>query len=214
MPLKRDALKIDALRQSLLENSMLSTPCILFAGGKSSRMGEDKALLPFGAFSTLTEYQYSRLSKIFLSVYISTKDPKKFHFPANFIVDSPSLQESYAPTAGFISAFETLSSERLFVLSVDTPFIGEYEINKLMEQDTPNSDATVAKTQQGVEAMCGIYHRSLLDSFRSMQQNNRHKLVDLLQKSKTNYLLFENEKAFLNLNYPDEYKEALLLVNN
>jgi len=36
---------------------------IIFAGGKSSRMGRDKALLPFGGYDTLTEYQYRRLSQ-------------------------------------------------------------------------------------------------------------------------------------------------------
>jgi len=193
---------------------MLTTPCILIAGGKSSRMGEDKALLPFGTYSTLTEYQYTRLSKIFLHVYISTKDPQKFSFPAKFIVDLPNLQNSYAPTVGFISAFETLLVDRLFVLSVDSPFIGEHEIKKLIEEDNPQYDATVAKTQQGVQTMCGVYHRSLLSSFKNMQENNKHKLTNLLQNCKTNYYLFENEKAFLNLNYPHEYKEALRLVDS
>lgn len=214
MKLKRDALKIDVSRQNSLENSMFTTPCILFAGGKSSRMGEDKALLPFGSYSTLTEYQYARLSKIFLHVYISTKNPAKFHFSANFITDLPTLQSSYAPTVGFISAFETLLSDRLFVLSVDSPFVGEHEIEKLLKEDTPSYDAIVAKTQQGVQSMCGVYHRSLLGSFKNMHKSNRHKLTYLLENSKTHYLEFENEKAFLNLNHPHEYKEALFLVDS
>jgi len=58
---------------------------IIFAGGKSSRMGRDKALLPFGGYDTLTEYQYRRLSKIFNRVYISTKNDK-FNFNGQFLI--------------------------------------------------------------------------------------------------------------------------------
>lgn len=43
---------------------LLDIPCVIFAGGKSSRMGEDKALLPFGNFKTLTQYQLTRLQKV------------------------------------------------------------------------------------------------------------------------------------------------------
>jgi molybdopterin-guanine dinucleotide biosynthesis protein A len=51
-------------------NSEKFRVCVIFAGGKSSRMGEDKSLLPFGTFSSLAEYQYNRLSNIFDIVYI------------------------------------------------------------------------------------------------------------------------------------------------
>ena len=193
---------------------MLTTPCILFAGGKSSRMGEDKALLPFGPYSTLTQYQYTRLTKIFLHVYISTKDPSKFNFPANFIIDMPNLQASYAPTVGFISAFETLCTETLFALSVDSPFVGEDVINQLLYEDSIHFDATVAQTQQGVQAMCGVYHRSLLNSFKKMQKTNNHKLNFLLKDSKTQYVFFENQQQFLNMNHPYEYTQALQLLNS
>jgi len=40
-------------------------PCVILCGGKSSRMGEDKALLPFGEYSTLVQYQYERLQSVF-----------------------------------------------------------------------------------------------------------------------------------------------------
>jgi len=193
---------------------MLNIPCVIFAGGKSSRMGEDKTLLPFAGFSTLTEYQYSRLSKIFKDVYISTKFQNKFHFHANFIVDNLEDETLYAPTSGFISAFETLKTEKIFVLSVDAPFVGENEIQKLLNADKDDKDATVAQTPRGVEPMCGIYHRSLLDSFLNMQKKNSHKLRYLLKNSKTHYVHFEDERLFLNLNHPHEYKEALLLVES
>jgi molybdopterin-guanine dinucleotide biosynthesis protein A len=190
---------------------MLDIPCVIFAGGKSSRMGEDKALLPFSSHKTLTQFQYSRLSKIFKNVYISCKNRDKFEFDAQFIEDIKT-DNVYAPTAGFISLFETLDSERAFVLSVDSPFVCYDEIMKLLKADNPKYDATVAKTTFGIQPMCGIYHASLASSFKSMLKQNNHKLGYLLKTSKTNFVNFENEKPFMNLNNPDEYKEALTLI--
>ena len=48
---------------------MLDIPCVIVAGGKSSRMGRDKALLPFGSFPTLTQYQLARLQNNFSSLH-------------------------------------------------------------------------------------------------------------------------------------------------
>lgn len=190
---------------------MLNIPCVIFAGGKSSRMKEDKALLPFGGFETLTEFQLSRLKKIFKTVYISCKDRSKFNFVAEFIEDSTLLQ-TFAPTAGFVAIFKKLKTDSFFVLSVDAPFVGQKEIEALVKADSSDTDATIAKTALGIEPMCGIYHRSLESDFIKMLEEDNHKLGFLLKSSKTNYVNFENEKAFLNLNEPSDYQEALKLI--
>ena len=187
---------------------MFDIPCVLFAGGKSSRMGEDKALLPFGSFSTLTEYQHTRLSKIFKNLFISCKNSSKFSFSAEFILDDANVSV-YAPTSGFIASFKKLQTDRFFAISVDTPFIGLEEIRQLIEADLPHNDATIAKTSLGTHPLCGIYHASLLDSFLEMQKENNHKLGYLLKQANTSYVTFENENAFLNLNHSHEYIEAL-----
>jgi len=190
---------------------MIDIPCVIFAGGKSSRMGEDKSLLPFGGFDTLTQFQLSRLSKIFKTVYISSKDKSKFNFTANFIEDIKS-DDIFAPTVGFVSVFKTLHVDSFFALSVDSPFINENQINKIIDADNLHVDATIAKTNSGIQPMCGIYHRSLENNFVNMLKENNHKLGFLLKSSNTSYVKFEDEKAFLNLNNPDEYKEALSLI--
>ncbi|MBL0707500.1 MAG: molybdenum cofactor guanylyltransferase MobA [Sulfurimonas sp.] len=190
---------------------MINTPCIIFAGGKSSRMKEDKSLLPFAGFKTMSEFQYSRLSKIFEKVYISCKDKDKFDFEANFIQDIKT-NSIFAPTAGFIAIFQELKAERFFALSVDAPFVGKKHIDALFDKDTPNLDATIAKTEFGIEPMCGIYHRSLEYKFLKMLQDNDHKLTPLLRSSKTQFVNFNDKKAFLNLNHPHEYREALELI--
>jgi len=189
---------------------MLDISCVIFAGGKSSRMGEDKSLLPFASSPTLTQFQLSRLSKIFKTVYISCKDKNKFDFNANFIQDVKT--EHFAPTAGFVTIFKELQDERIFVLSVDTPFVNEKEIQTLLLHDTNDSDATIAKTKFGMQPLCGIYHRSVADKFSTMLKEDNHKLGFLLKSSNTVFVNFEDDKPFMNLNHPHEYKEAQKLI--
>jgi molybdopterin-guanine dinucleotide biosynthesis protein A len=192
---------------------MLDIPCVIFAGGKSSRMGEDKSLLPFSSYKTLTQFQYARLGKIFKTVYISCKDKNKFDFDALFIEDVKT-DNVFAPTAGFVAVFKTLQTDAFFALSVDAPFVTEAIIRELVRSDEmhANTDATIAVSSHGMEPMCGLYHRSLEAAFNTMLNENNHKLGLLLKSSRTNFVHFSNKKAFLNLNHPHEYQEALTLI--
>jgi len=189
---------------------MLDIPCVIFAGGKSSRMGEDKALLPFAGYNTLTEFQLHRLQKIFKKVYISCKDKTKFDFDADFIEDIQT-ENIFAPTVGFVSVFNALACGSFFAISVDTPFIDERTIQNILSLDIPHADATIAKLNDKIQPMCGIYHHSLKEKFINMLNEDNHKLGFLLKKSNTTYVHFENEELFLNLNHPHEYRTALKL---
>ena len=191
---------------------MIQTPCIIFAGGKSSRMGEDKALLPFGDKPTLIQFQYERLKKIFQYVYISCKDTKKFNFEADFIEDILT-DDTYAPTAGFISIFNALHVSKIFVLSVDTPFVSKQEIEAILKYKDEEVDVVIAATPNTIHPMCGLYSRALKSKFQNMLQKNEHKLTKLLKDSNTLFVEFENESNFLNLNNPNEYQEALSRLN-
>jgi len=191
---------------------LFATPCIIFAGGKSSRMGEDKALLPFSTFDTLTEYQFSKLSKIFTNVYISAKSKENFSLHLQKYVIEDVESETSAPTIGFVSFFKHLEGEKFFVLSVDTPFVGEDEVRKLLSF-SEQYDAVIAQTEKK-HFMCGVYSRSLEQEFKNMLESDRHQLGRLLKSVETKYVTFDDESTFMNLNEPSEYQEALLKVEN
>jgi len=190
---------------------MIDIPCIIFAGGKSSRMGEDKALLPFAGYSTLAEYQYSRLTKIFSTVYISCKDKSKFDFEANFIEDDKAYV-LFAPTVGFYSIYNQLQEERFFVVSVDTPFINHKIIRKIVNVDKESNDATIAMLHDKIQPLCGIYHRSLFVKLQTMMQEQNHKLGYLLKNSNSSFVTYDDKRAFMNLNEKGEYNKALTLA--
>ena len=182
-------------------------PCVIFAGGKSSRMGRDKALLPFGGQPTLAAYQFSRLSPLFSATFLSAKSADKFTEGMPVIVDDPAF-ESFAPTAGFIAVFRRLGHGRFFALSVDTPFVDARVISALLEADREDLDAVIARTARGMHPLCGIYHASLLSRFETMAASGEHALGKMLKSANVTYVDFNDEEPFTNLNRPEEYATA------
>ena len=178
---------------------------VIFAGGKSSRMGRDKSLLPFGEHKTLTAFQYEKLQMLFKTVYISTKE-EKFDFDAKLIKD---CYKDSSPLVGLLSIFETLDVEEVFVLSVDAPFVDTEAINHIMEIDSEGYDAVIAKSPNGIEPLCGRYKKSILPLLQKHYSEADHRLQNLLATAKTYTLSFKDDALFTNLNHPEEYEKAL-----
>jgi len=191
----------------MFNTQYIKTPAIIFAGGKSSRMGQDKALLPFGNESSLAEYQYKRLNRLFDKVYLSAKH-HKFNFKCEVIKDK---YEESSPLVALLSIFETLEVEEVFVLSVDTPFVDKKVIHSLIEACEKDIDVMVAKNQHRLQPLCAIYHKSILPLLKKHYEEDNHKLHDLLNKAKTKIVYFNEEKTFINLNYRKDYERALKL---
>ncbi len=183
---------------------ILDMPCVIFAGGKSSRMGKDKSLLPFEN-SSLVKFQYERLKEIFSEVCISTKIDK-FDFKAHMIFDKSDI---FAPTVAFKAIFEKF--DNFFAISVDTPFVDEEVIKKLINvyKNNKTVDAVIAKTKFP-HPLIGIYQKSILPTIERELEKENYKLVYILKNSNTIFVKFEEEEKFFNINYPDDYKNALL----
>ena len=179
-------------------------PAVLFAGGRSSRMGRDKTLLPFSGYRSLSEFQYVRLSKLFKTVYISAKN-NKFDFQAHLIEDQHKVA---SPLVGIISVFENLDADEVFILSTDAPFVDEKVIDALM-QNIEDHDAVIARTESGKQPLCGIYRRSVLPVAQENFKAEDHRIGNLLNRVDTKFVFFEDDAAFSNLNHPHEYEEAV-----
>jgi len=190
-----------------VNNSLL----IIIAGGKSSRMKRDKALLPFEGYNSLAEYQYKRFQPFLKKVYISAKN-NKFDFPMELIEDCYS---DSSPLVALISIFDSLKDvDEVFILSVDSPFVELEIFQKLLDEAEESSDIIVAHSPNRVEPLCAIYRRSMLDIAKNMICKNSHKLQILLEQVNTQKVYFKNKKSFMNLNYPSDYELAKDLFSN
>ena len=187
-----------------------ATTAVIFAGGKSSRMGGDKSLLPFGGYPTLTEFQQAKLNTMFNKVYISAKE-NKFDFDCMVIEDH---YAEHSPLVGIISIFETLKVQEVFILSVDAPFVNKETIQRLLDHNQSNLDIIVAQSPSGVQPLCGLYKRSVLPLAYAQFEKGNHKLGDLLKLANTLFVKFDEDIPFTNLNHPEEYQKALRHFEN
>ena len=191
--------------------SPLDIPCVILCGGKSSRMGEDKSLLPFSSSSTLAQYQYEKLKKLFKNVYLSSKiDKFDFISKKELILDKALV---YSPIAALQSIFSKLDSQKIFIITVDTPLVKFESIERIINESS-NFNITVAKTSR-VHNLCGVFERKIvLPHLNSMLSEDFHKVGYLLKQLNTQYVNFSEEDEFINLNNQEEYHKAINIISS
>jgi molybdopterin-guanine dinucleotide biosynthesis protein A len=179
-------------------------PVVIFAGGKSRRMGRDKALLPFGNHKTLVEYQFERVQNFFSKVYVSWKTPKVQSLEKFSIFDEPEFSEISAPTVALYSVMKKIEDEKFFVLSVDTPFFSESAIRELFEK-SENHQITSPTFGGKSEPLLSIYKTDLKNRIFEMLKNREYKMSEVSENRKL--VEFQDKKLFTNMNFPEDYKE-------
>ena len=185
---------------------MIVSEAVVISGGKSSRMGRDKALLEFGGYPTMAEYQYRKLERLFDNVYISAKD-NKFNFHSSLILDR---YEASSPMVALASIGEQIPDRAIFVLSVDTPMVDEATIKKMCKSySNSKADILIASSPRGLEPLCAIYSPSALQQAKKLLNMDIHRLHSLLEVSQIEECYFEEESLFDNLNRPEEYRRAI-----
>jgi molybdopterin-guanine dinucleotide biosynthesis protein A len=186
-------------------------PCVILCGGRSSRMGEDKSLLPFSSSSSLTQYQYDKLKTFFQDIYLSSK-VDKFDFLTNkdkyLILDKG---EIFSPIVALQTIFKTIKTSKVFIITVDTPLVSINSINELIDKSI-DSDICVAQTLR-THNLCGVFSTKMLNFINEMLINDIHKVNYLLKNNNTKYVNFANDDEFINLNNKDEYERALSIIS-
>lgn len=179
---------------------------VIFAGGRSTRMGQDKALLSFGGFDTLAEYQYRRLVPLFNEVALSTKTAK-FPFDAPIILDRD-VQHS-SPMVALASVLSGISGDAVFVLSVDMPFVDRALIGRLYDAliTEPGSQIAIAQSSHGIEPLCAVYRRSLLPNVEVLLAEDDHRMHTLVEQVEHAVVYCDREEIFANLNTPQDYEK-------
>ncbi len=181
-------------------------PCVILAGGRSSRMGKDKSLLPFGKFDTLIEYQYNKLSKIFSNVYVSSKT-NKFNFTENIILDAN--QEISSPMIALQSIFNKITTNKIFIITVDVPLI-KLETIEILLKESSNFAVTIASDKQNEHNLCGVFNHNILPIINKLLSEDIHKINYLLKKTKSlKKVQFINNEQFINMNDYNDYNKAL-----
>jgi molybdopterin-guanine dinucleotide biosynthesis protein A len=177
---------------------------IILSGGKSTRMGTDKALIELNK-KTLLENAIEICQTVCGQIVISTDnlDHQKFGFKT-----IPDEFKDCGPLSGIYSCLKKTETEWNFVLSVDAAFVETAFIHELMKH-TFNYDAVVPSHKNGREPLIAMYKKSALPFIKSQLLLRNFKMHHLLDQISVNYFnsenwLKKNPRMFHNLNNPED----------
>ncbi|MBV8438838.1 MAG: molybdenum cofactor guanylyltransferase [Silvibacterium sp.] len=135
----------------------------ILAGGQSTRMGRDKALLPFHG-RPLIEHALASLRALGFSPRIAGSRP-------DLAVWAPILGDSYpgsGPLAGIEAALSASDADLNLFLPIDMPLLPPDFLRWMTARASETSAlATIPHLQGRPQPLCAIYHRDLLAHIKS-----------------------------------------------
>ena len=173
---------------------------IILAGGKSSRMGFDKALLKINNHFLMEEI-LQKLKTIFAEILIVTNRPKQFNSLTSLHLTKIACDiiPHQGPLGGIYSGLMNSGSFYNFVLACDMPFVN-LELIKYMVSIKDNFDAVVPKLKKGYEALFAIYSKNCISAISEILKTGDLKVVNFFNKLKLREL---NEKEISRFGAPD-----------
>jgi len=186
----------------------------ILAGGKSNRMGQDKALLPFMGYPLILRI-VKRLETLTNDIIVTTDGVADYTgLGLPLFTD---LQPGSGALGGLYTSLYVAKNPIVAAVACDMPFANlnlfEHERDLLIKLDV---DVVIPSTPKGLEPMHAIYRReTCLPAIQSAMKAEQWKLIAWLPEVKVFYLsekemqLFDPQHlAFWNLNTQEEFERA------
>lgn len=177
---------------------------IVLAGGKSKRMGTDKALLEIDGI-TMLERAVTLCKNTCDNIIISSNNISHKKLGGKVVVDEV---ENCGPIGGISSCLKQSKTDWNFIISVDAAFV-ESDFVDFLFLEANGYDAIVPVHSKGKEPLIAFYNKSSLAKMEEMLQVGNYKMHNLLTSLNTKFVdaekwLEKHPKLFNNLNYPED----------
>lgn len=206
--------------------SSLKYTGIILAGGQSSRMGQNKALLPIDDH-TIIERVAKALKPIVSSLWIVGNHTADYSFLE--LSEVPDIFPGQGPLSGLHTALSQISSEWYVVSACDLPFASTVLMQYLIEQTRIEGIQAVIPMQHGrIHPLYAVYHCSVLPSLQTALAHKQLRVRDWLDQQQVKYVEIESlhnpnvkelssfqsisEYSLYNMNDPQSYKQVLHLL--
>ena len=182
----------------------------ILAGGKSSRMGQDKALLKYGQ-ETFLEHMVKELSSLG-EVFVATRQEQKLPYIDNcrLVYD---LYEGCGPLAGIASVLTNSRCCWNYICAVDMPRLSKNIVAYLREFCSSDYDCICLTVAEQAQPLCAIYRKDILPVVEAQLRAKDYKLQHLLGKLRTKYVDIERScfgaDCLSNINTVEEYAKLI-----
>ncbi len=195
------------------------TTGIILAGGSSSRMGQNKALLPFPGNQAVTfvEHLASLLVECCVETLIVARNQahaSAYAFPGVRVTydNTPGI----GPLMGLYRGLSAMNTERALVVAVDLPFVQPALLSFLLSQPLTAGTLLVPVVHGVPQVLLAMYPRSVLPLISEQLRLGRRDPRCLLEVAPAQFIeeaqLLEVDpqlRSFVNINTPEELRKML-----
>lgn len=188
----------------------------ILAGGKSRRMGQNKALLKLGD-KVIIERIARILQTLSSDVMIISNHPQSYKFLQLPVY--PDEIRGCGPLGGIYTALIHAKNDNCVVVACDLPFITTNLLQFLCE-NSGQSDVVVFESSSGIEPLLAVYNKRCLPVIKEQIKNKHLKVSDFYDKVKTRVIridpehAFFDEKVFTNINTPEDLEKIKEFVSD
>jgi len=176
---------------------------IILSGGKSIRMGEDKAFIEIEGVPIVRRI-YNLFKELFQEIIIVTNQKELF---SNF--DSR-IYSDLLPNKGVLGGLYTgifySTFNYSFCVACDMPFIKKPLVQYLMNHLQEN-DVIVPRTKDGLQPLHAIYSKNCLEPIKKIIEQGNYSIIDFYGMVKVKII---QEDDFISL---DPHRESFINVN-
>jgi molybdopterin-guanine dinucleotide biosynthesis protein A len=184
---------------------------IILSGGKSIRMGENKAFIEIEGVPIISRI-HTLFKSLFKEIIIVTNQKELFlNFDAGIYSD---LLPNRGVLGGLYTGLFFSSFSYSFCVACDMPFLKESVIEYLIN-NIDGFDVIVPKAEDGLQPLHAIYSKNCLEPVREIIEKGKYKIIDIYPMVKIKIIeehefrsLDPRAESFINVNTPEE----LLLI--
>ena len=185
---------------------MESLNVIILAGGKSSRMGEDKGLMSlFG--KPMIGYVIDTVHELTDHITIVSNNDQYNQFGLDVIKDEI---PDKGPLGGIYTGLQHSKFDQNIILSCDIPYI-KIGLLKYLLQQSKGYDITIPIHKEQIHPLIGIYQKSCLNNIKKNLISGNLKVTDSFSGLKLNIVETDefDEIAFKNLNSKQDINPSI-----
>jgi molybdopterin-guanine dinucleotide biosynthesis protein A len=185
---------------------------VILAGGKSRRMGRNKALLDFGG-ERLIQRVHRILKGAFDEVLISAPNDGTYGFLSAPVV--PDVYESGGSLAGIHAGLLRSRSESCFFVACDMPFLN-IELIRYLDGFTSEYDLVIPMSRNGLEPLHAFYAKSCLPHMERQLKEGNLKVIDFFDRINVREVTVDeareydpDEMSYFNINTQEKFELAV-----
>lgn len=185
---------------------------LILCGGRSRRMGRQKAFLPYGG-TTIVQHLLSMATEMFNEVYLVTNEPEDFAHVCEAVVKD--ILPHRGPLGGILSGLLVATNPYAFVIACDMPLLTPRLIRQ-MAAKRHDTDVLVLSHPGGIEPLLGLYSKNCIRPLEESLFAGQPNIHDFL--SGLNVRVFEYRcniqsaselPPYFNMNTPGDYSAVL-----